>query len=163
MIGCCVPTPPWRRPRSSLLPEFHLLELIRPDTPTPRLDIFTIARRYSLSLSDAVWISSRSPNFLLGIPDAVGIAPRYPPTLSDTLLTSSGSPDSILRIPDAIVIPPSVLLIPSRQPVHTRYYLTPQIALNTPTIHLRQVIATSYNSIDPSLKTFTSVTPYLAN
>ena len=114
MIGCCVPTPPWRRPRSSLLPEFHLLELIRPDTPTPRLDIFTIARRYSLSLSDAIWISSRSPNFLLGIPDAVGIAPRYPPTLSDALLTSSESPNSILRIPDAIVIPPSALAMQSR-------------------------------------------------
>src|ERR1700761_5255510 len=146
MIGCCVPTPPWRRPRSSLLPEFHLLELIRPDTPTPRLDIFTIARRFSLSLSDAVLISSRSP-----------------PTLSDALLTSSGSPNSILRIPDSIVIPPSVLAMPSRHPVQTRYYLTPQIALNTPTIHLRQVITTLYNSIDPSLKTFTSVTPYLAN
>ena len=114
MIGCCVPTPPWRRPRSSLLPEFHLLELIRPDTPTPRLDIFTIARRYSLSLSDSVWISSRSLNFLLGIPDAVGIALRYPTTLSDALLTSSGSPNSILRIPDAIVIPPSGLAMPSR-------------------------------------------------
>ena len=101
-------------PRSSLLPEFHLLELIRPDTPTPRLDIFTIARRYSLSLSDAVWISSRSPNFLLGIPDAIGIVPRYPPSLSDALLTSSGSPNSILGIPDAIVIPPSALAIPSR-------------------------------------------------
>src|ERR1700759_2710236 len=97
-------------PRSSLLPEFHLLELIRPDTPTPRLDIFTIARRYSLFLSDAVWISFRSPNFLLGIPDAVRIAPRYPPSLSDALLTSSVSPNSILRIPDAIVIPPSALV-----------------------------------------------------
>ena len=101
-------------PRSSLLPEFHLLELIRPDTPTPRLDIFTIARRYSLSLSDAVWISSRSHNFLLCIPDAVGIGARYHPSLSDALLTSSGSPNSILRIPDPIVIPPSPLAMPSR-------------------------------------------------
>ena len=114
MIGCCVPTPPSCRPRSPLLPEFHLPELIRPDTPMPRLDIFTIARRYSLSLNNAVWISSRSRNFLLGIPDAVGIAPRYPPTLSDALLTSSGSPNSILRIPHAILIPPSILAIPSR-------------------------------------------------
>ena len=39
----------------------------------------------------------------------------------------------------------------------------PHIGLNLPTIHLRQVIATSYNSIDPSLWTSTSVTPYLAN
>ena len=85
MIGCCVPTPPWRRPIPSFLPEYHLLELIRPDTPMPRLDIFTIARRYSLSLSDAVWISSRSHNLLLGISDAVGIAPRYRSTLSDAL------------------------------------------------------------------------------
>ena len=163
MIGCCVPTPPRRRPRFSLLPEFHLLELIRPDTPTPRLDIFTIAHRYSLFLSEAFWISSRPPNFLLGIPDAVGIAPRYPLTLRYSLLTSSGSPNSILRIPDAIVILPSVLAIPSWHSVQMQYYLMPQIALNTPTIHLRQVIATSYNSIDPSLETFTSVTPYLAN
>ena len=113
MIGYCVPTPAWRRPRSSLLPEFHLLELIRPDTPMPRLDIFTIARRYSLPHSHAVWISSRLPNFLLGIPHAVGIAPGYPPTLSDALLTCSGCPNSILRIPDAIVILPFILVIPS--------------------------------------------------
>ena len=114
MIGYCVPPLPRYRPRSPLLPQFHLHVLIRPDTLTPGLDIFTIARRHSLSLSDAVWISSRLPNFLLGIPDAVGIAPRYPSTLSDALLTSSGSPNSILRIPDAIVIPPSVCAMPSR-------------------------------------------------
>ena len=107
MSGCCVPTPPWRRLRYSLLPEFHLLELICPDTPTPRLDIITIAYRYSLSLNEAVWISLRSLNFQLGIPDAVRIGPRYPPALSNGHLTSSGSPNSILRIPEAIVIPPS--------------------------------------------------------
>ena len=108
--NCCV----LGHPESSLRPEFPLLELIRPDTPTPRLDIFTIAPRFSLPLGDAVWISSRSPNFILGIPDAVGIAPRHLPTLRDALLISSGSANFILHIPDAIVIPPSVLAIPSR-------------------------------------------------
>ena len=115
MIGCCVPTPPWRRPRSLLLPQFDRLVLIRPDTPMPCLDILTIARRYSLSLSHTGWISSRSPNVLLGIPHTVGIAPRYPLTLSDALLTSSGSINPILHIPDSIWIPASILAILSRQ------------------------------------------------
>ena len=104
----------WRYPESSLRPEFHRLELSRPDTVTPPLDIFTIASRYALPLGDAVWISSRLPNFILHIPDAVGIAPRHAPTLGNALLISSGSHNIILRIPDAIVIPPSVLSMPSQ-------------------------------------------------
>ena len=104
----------WRHPGSSLRPEFHLLELIRPDTPTPRLDIITIAPRYSLLLGDTVWISSRSRNYILCIPDAIRIASRHPSTLSDALLISSGSHNFILRIPNTSVIPPSVLAMPSR-------------------------------------------------
>ena len=104
----------WRHPSFSLRLEFHLLELISSDTTTPRLDIFTIAPRYSLPLGDAVWISFRSTNFILRIPDAVGIAPQHPPTLSDALLISSGSQNFILRIPDAIMRPPSVLAMLSR-------------------------------------------------